>query len=82
MIKVFRSTFAEVSYKKKKVFWKISRNSQENTFVGVSSFIKLQVCNLIKKEIPSQAFSSEFWEIFKNSFFIEHIRWLLLSISK
>ena len=28
---------------------------------------------LFKKRIPTQAFSCEFWEIFKNVFFIEHL---------
>ena len=31
------------------------------------------VCNFIKKETLAQLFSCEFWEIFKNTFFIEHI---------
>ena len=35
-------------------------------------------CNFIKKETPAQVFSSEFCEISKNSFFTEHIWWLLL----
>ena len=28
---------------------------------------------LFKKRIPTQVFSCEFWEIFKNVFFIEHL---------
>ena len=47
----------------KKVFLKISQNSQEN-----------------KKETLAQVFSCEFCEIFKNAFFIEHLRWLLLHL--
>ena len=39
-------------------------------------------CNVIKKETPSQVFSCQFCEIFKNIFFIEHLRWLLLPILK
>ena len=31
-----------------------------------------------RKETPALVFSSEFCEIFKNNFFIEHLRWLLL----
>ena len=38
-----------------------------------------EACNFIKKEALTQAFSSEFCEIFKNTFFIEHLRWLMLS---
>ena len=43
----------------KKVFLKILRNSQENTW---------------KKEVLAQVFSCEFEEIFKNTFFTEHLR--------
>ena len=31
-------------------------------------------CNFIEKETLAQVFSCEFYEIFKNKFFIEHIR--------
>ena len=31
--------------------------------------------------LPTQVFSSEYCEIFKNSFFIEHHRWLLLNVN-
>ena len=35
----------------------------------------------LKKETPTYVFSCEFCEIFKNTFFyIEHPRWMLLSI--
>ena len=50
----------------KKVFLKMSQNSQENTCARVSCLIKLQV------------FSYKFCEIFMNTSFLEHIRWLLL----
>ena len=43
----------------KKVFLKISQNSQENT----------QACNFIKKETEAQVFSCEFSKIFNNTFF-------------
>ena len=39
-------------------------------------------CNVIKKETPSQVFSCQFCEIFKSTFFIEHLWWLLLPILK
>ena len=32
------------------------------------------------KETPTQVFSCEYCEIFKNSFFIEHLWWLLLDL--
>ena len=31
-------------------------------------------CNFIKKEALTQVFSCEFYEIFKNTFFTEHLR--------
>ena len=34
--------------------------------------------NFIKKETLPQVFSCEFYEIYRNTFFIEHLRWLLL----
>ena len=50
------------------MFLKISENSQENTCATVFS----------KKESLAQVFSFEFGEIFKNIFFMEHLRWLIL----
>ena len=37
-----------------------------------------QACNFIKKKNLAQVFSCEFCEISKNTFFTEHLRWLLL----
>ena len=34
--------------------------------------------NVIKKETVAQTFFCAFWKVFKNSFFIGHLRWLLL----
>ena len=53
----------------KKLFSKISQDSQENTCVGVSFLIKLQACNFVKKETLTQMSSCQFCEIFKNTFF-------------
>ena len=33
-----------------------------------------QVCNFIKKETPTQVFSCEFYEIFKDNFLTEHLQ--------
>ena len=54
---------------------KVSQNSQENTCARLSFSIKLQTWpgTLLKKEALAQVFSCEFWEIFKNTFFIEHL---------
>ena len=51
-----------------------NQNSQENTYVGVCL-----TWNFTKKETPTQLFYCEFCEIFKNTFFIKHLRWLLLT---
>ena len=45
----------------------LSQNLQENTFVGASGG------NFIWKETPTQMFSCEFCEIFKNTFLIERV---------
>ena len=65
----------------KKVFLEISRNSLENDCVSVSFLIKLQAsdCNFFKKEILARAFSCEFCEISKNTFFTEQL-WATTSI--
>ena len=52
----------------KKVFLKISQNSQENTCVRVFFLIKLQACNFIAKETLAQLFSCEIVEVSNNSF--------------
>ena len=38
-----------------------------------------EASNLVKKETPTQVFSCEFYENFKNTFFIGHLWWLLLA---
>ena len=63
----------------RKVFLEILQNSQENTCSRVSFLIELQAstCNVIKKETLTQMFFCEFCEIFKNTFFLEHLQGLL-----
>ena len=63
-------------YSIKKVFLKISPNSQKNTCVRVSFLIKLQAltCNFIKKETLTQMLSCELCVIFKSTYFTEHLR--------
>ena len=58
----------------KKAFLKISQDSQENPCVVVSfnKITGLEVCNFIRKETPTQVFSCEYCEIFKNIDFEEH----------
>ena len=40
----------------------------------------LKACNFNKKETPTEVFSCEYHKTFKNSFFIEHLWWLLLNM--
>ena len=59
------------------MFLEISENLQESTCARVSFLIKLQAeaeaCNFINKETLAQVFSCEFCDIWKNTFFIEHL---------
>ena len=41
-------------------------NSQENTI--------LETCNFIKTETSAQVFFCEFYKIFKNMYFVDHLR--------
>ena len=54
----------------KKVRWKIHRKTPVQ---------ELKPATLFKKT-PAQVFSRGFCEVFKNTFFNEHLRWLLLGI--
>ena len=71
-------TLARSSHRRcfiKKMFLKIPQNSQENTCVRVSFLTKLQAWgNFVKTKTLAQVFSCEFCEIFKNTFFTEHLR--------
>ena len=60
----------------KKVFSKISQDSQKNTFARIYFVIDLnfQLCSFIKEETLSQVLSCEISEIFNNTFFTEHLR--------
>ena len=63
------------------MFLKILENLQENNYVRAFFLNNVAgACNIIKKEALVQVFSCEFCEIFKNTFFTEHLRWLLLYI--
>ena len=68
----------------KKLFLKISQNSQENNCARVSFFNKtagLRPATLLKKETLAQVFSRKFCEIFKNTFFIKHLQWDAASVT-
>ena len=55
----------------KKLFLKISQNSQENNCARVSFLIRLQAsaCSFIKKETLTEVFSCEYCKTSKNIFF-------------
>ena len=36
--------------------------------------VDLQICNFIKKRFQQKVFSCDYWEIFKNTYFEEHLR--------
>ena len=58
----------------KKVLLKIFQNLKENPCVGASIKKIKNKKKIIKKETPTQVLSCELCEIFKNSFFTEHLR--------
>ena len=69
----------------------LSKNLWQSIFYGISQkqppevFCKKRYSykfptTLFKKETLVQVFSCEFWEISKNTFFTEHLRWLLLDV--
>ena len=61
---------------------KISQYSQKKTTcVGVLNKVAgLQACSFIKKRLQHKCFFVNIAKIFKNTFFVEHLRWLLLFI--
>ena len=67
----------------KNAFLKILQNPQKNTFARIFFLIKLQALGLqlYPTETLAQVFSRKFSEIFKKTFFIEHLPWLLLQRS-
>ena len=74
--------YAEVAVRRcsvKKVFLKLSRNSQESICVGVSFSITLQAC-FIKKRLRNRCFPVNFAKFLRTPFYIEHLRWLLLQM--
>ena len=61
----------------KKVFLKVSQNSNESTCTRVFFLIKLQASGLqlyLKKKLWHRFFFCELCETFKNTYFEEHLR--------
>ena len=67
----------------KKVFSKISQNSQENSCARVSFLIKLQASRpvtLLKKTLAQLFFSANFAKFLRTPIVIHYLRWLLLTM--
>ena len=63
----------------KKVFLKISQNSQKKTCTRVSFLIKLQAsATLLKTRLWHRCFPVNFAKFIRTHFFKEHLMWLLL----
>ena len=77
LIGFYRSSHQRCSIKK--LFEKISKYSQENSFVRVSSKVAGLQC--YQKETPAQLSSCVYCEIFKNTYFEERLR-MATSVSK
>ena len=65
----------------------VNNENQPTVVFYKKGVLKLEACNYIKRETPTQLFSCEFCEIFRNSFFIEHLRtthsfWIFLRLCK
>ena len=54
------------------------RNVQKKTSINVG--VNVEGMQLYSKETPTQMFFCEYSEIFKNSFFIEHLQLLFCSL--
>ena len=59
----------------------IFRNSHSQVFFKIGALRNFAIFG-IKKKTPTQVFSCELCEIFKNIFFIKYIQWLLLHFFK
>ena len=69
----------------KKLFLKISQNSQESNFPRVSFLIKLQasglrLTTLLKRRLWNRCFPVNFAKFVRTPIFTEHLRWLLLYV--
>ena len=58
------------------------KHLRQSLFFNKVAGLRPEACYFIKKETLTQVFSNEFCEISMNTFFTEHLRWLLLFIKK
>ena len=83
----FLNTWTQLLKAKDRQSWvkilEILKSSRSQMLLKIGVFEnRLQACNFIKKVTLAQVFSSEFYEIFKNTLFIKHLWWLLLKACK
>ena len=75
--------FSEDVCSVKKVFIKMLQNAQENTCTRVFfECCRLRSAILLKKRPWHRCFPVNFAKFSRTSFFVEHLRWLLLSVNK
>ena len=81
-LSLFRSSFPEMVCKKVvlKNFAKFTgKHLCQSLLFNEVAGLRPEAGNFIKKETLVHVFPCEFWLIFKNIFFIEHLWWLLLT---
>ena len=69
-------------YSVRKVFFAKFSGKHQCQSLFFNSICRPEACNFIKRETLTLVFSCEFCEISKHTFFIEHLRWLLLLLKK
>ena len=89
-VRLLRAILTHFRRSRPRVFYKkdVLRNFAKCTgkhlcqrfFLNKVAGLRPKACNFIKKKSLAQVFSCEFCEISKNTFFPEHLRWLLLSL--
>ena len=84
-IYIGKSSSEKLRSGRSQIFFKISVLKNFKMFAKTPVFESLfnkagalKTCIFIQKEIPTQVFSSEYCEIFKNSFLVEHFLFIIL----
>ena len=65
-----------------KSFANVLQNRSSHKFPDIRKkiFVLESLFNFIKKETPTQVFLYDYHKMFENSFFMEHLQWLLLKM--
>ena len=72
-----RSSLPEVLFYEKNVLQNIEKFTGKQ-LCQCLFLNKVEACDFVKKETLAQVFACEFCEIFKKTFFMENLWWLLL----